>query len=293
MEDSAKYSMRSSRRQFFQRPFGGLLTSQSQDHQSLRFGLVTYLWGRDWDLPTLIQHCQETGVGGVELRTEHAHGVEIHLSRMERVAVQRQFSDSDVVLVGLGTNWSFHYQDAARLAHAISQAKASIILSHDVGGSGIKVKPDALPDDIPEEQTIAQIARSLRTLGQFGEGYGQEIRLEVHGYRTDQLSVIRNIMDATNHQNVRVCWNCNEADLNEPGLAKNFDLVRADFGDTAHIRELDSHPYPYRELFDLFVTSDYAGWILLEARTEPPDRVAALKHQRTLFDALLQLTIEK
>jgi len=285
--------MRSSRRQFFQRPLGGLLKSLSQHDQDPRFGLVTYLWGQDWDLPTLIHNCQETGVGGVELRTEHAHGVEIHLSHMQRSAVQRQFAGSDVVLVGLGTNWSFHHQDAARLAHAISQAKASIILSHDVGGSGIKVKPDALPDSVPEEQTIAQIARSLRALGQFGEGYGQEIRLEVHGYRTDQLSVIRNIMDATNHENVRVCWNCNEADLNEPGLSENFDLIREYFGHTAHIRELDSHAYPYRELFKLFTNSDYAGWILLEARTNPPDRVVALKHQRSLFDAFLQWTIKK
>ncbi len=282
--------MYSSRRQFFMRPLGGLLDSISRKRGDMRFGLVTYLWGRDWDISTLIRNCQNTGVEGVELRTEHAHGVEVHLSAAERAAVQSQFMDSDVRLVGLGTNWSFHHLEAARQAHAISQAKASIILAHDVGASGVKVKPDALPDGISEEQTIAQIARALRTLGRFGEDYGQEIRLEVHGYRTDALPVIRQIMEATRHHNVRVCWNCNEADLHAPGLAHNFELVRGYLAQTAHVRELNSTTYPYRQLFELFARFNYAGWILLEARTDPPDRIAALRQQRSLFDSLIRLS---
>jgi len=282
--------MHSSRRQFIRRPFGSLLESVIQQEGDMRFGLVTYLWGRDWDLPTLIRNCQETGVKGVELRTEHAHGVEVHLSASERMAVQAQFMDSGVALVGLGTNWSFHHTDAAKLAHAISQAKASIILAHDVGASGVKVKPDALPDGISEEQTIAQIGRALRTLGQFGEGYGQEIRLEVHGRQTDQLPIVRQIMEAANHSNVRVCWNCNSTDLKEPGLAHNFKIVREYFGQTVHIRELNGSTYPYRQLFELLAASEYSGWILLEARVDPPDRVSGLRHQRSLFDALTQLS---
>ena len=42
----------------------------------MRLGLVTYLWGKDWDLPTVIANCEKADVLGVELRTEHAHGVE-------------------------------------------------------------------------------------------------------------------------------------------------------------------------------------------------------------------------
>ena len=281
-------TIRSSRRQFFRRPLGGFLKSLTRNEGDMRFGLVTYLWGRDWDIPTLIRNCQEVNVGGVELRTEHAHGVEVHLSAVERTTVQRQFSDSDVVLVGLGTNWAFHHTEAAQLAHAISQAKASIVLAHDVGASGVKVKPDALPDDVPHEQTVAQIGRALRTLGQFGEGYGQEIRLEVHGHRTDQLPVVRQIMEAANHRNIRVCWNCNATDLRKPGLAHNFNLVREYFGQTIHVRELDDSTYPYRQLFELLSASEYVGWILLEARTDPNDRISALRYQHSLFDSLIQ-----
>ena len=44
-------------------------------YPGMRLGLVTYQWGKDWDLPTLIANCVKTGLLGVELRTQHAHCV--------------------------------------------------------------------------------------------------------------------------------------------------------------------------------------------------------------------------
>jgi len=44
--------------------------------ENLHFGLVTYMWGADWDLATLIKNCETAEVLGVELRVEHAHQVE-------------------------------------------------------------------------------------------------------------------------------------------------------------------------------------------------------------------------
>ncbi|NOX99449.1 MAG: twin-arginine translocation signal domain-containing protein, partial [Verrucomicrobia bacterium] len=32
-----------------------------------KVGLVTYQWGKDWDLPTLIKNCEAAGLLGVEL----------------------------------------------------------------------------------------------------------------------------------------------------------------------------------------------------------------------------------
>ncbi len=58
-------------------PFSGQAMMRKS---KMKLGLVTYLWGKDWDLPTLIANCEETGLLGVELRTEHAHGVETSLS---------------------------------------------------------------------------------------------------------------------------------------------------------------------------------------------------------------------
>ncbi|MHC4501379.1 MAG: sugar phosphate isomerase/epimerase, partial [Planctomycetota bacterium] len=84
------------------------LFSTGKRGSEMRFGLVTYLWGKDWDLPTLIKNCETTKVLGVELRTQHAHGVESSLSAQQRREVKKRFANSPVVLVGLGTNFAFH-----------------------------------------------------------------------------------------------------------------------------------------------------------------------------------------
>jgi len=253
----------------------------------MRFGLVTYLWGRDWDLPTLIANCEKTEVLGVELRTEHAHRVEANLTASERKEVKMRFADSRVTLVGLGTNYDFHHIDKARVRKNIEAAKEYIVLSHDVGGSGVKVKPNDLPAERGVEETIEQIGVSFNELGRFGAEYGQQVRVEVHGRKTQQLPVMKRIMDAAEHPNVTVCWNSNDQDLDGEGLEYNFDLVKGRFGDTVHVRELNMGDYPYQELMNLFAAMNYKGWILLEARTKPADRVAALAQQRQVFEEML------
>jgi hypothetical protein len=255
----------------------------------MKFGLVTYLWGKDWDLPTLINNCEKTGVLGLELRTQHAHGVESSLNRQQRRQVKRRFEDSSVTLVGLGTNFAFHHIDMARLKKDIEGAKEYIRLSHDVGGSGVKVKPNDLPKGVPHEKTVEQIGKSLNELGRFGADYGQQIRLEVHG-SCSPLPIIKQIMDVADHPNVGVCWNCNPEDLGGEGLEYNFNLVKDRLGSTVHIRELNIGNYPYQQLMNLLVNINYKGWVLLEARTEPQDRVKAMTEQRQLWEQMVLKT---
>jgi sugar phosphate isomerase/epimerase len=252
----------------------------------MKFGLVTYLWGQDWDLPTLIANCEKTKVLGVELRTQHAHKVESNLNAAQRRDVKKRFENSPVTLVGLGCNFAFHHADRARLAKDIEGAKQYIKLSHDVGGSGVKVKPNDLPRGVPREKTIEQIGKSLNEVGRFAAEYDQKIRLEVHG-QCSPLPIIKAIMDVAEHPNVGVCWNSNSQDLQGEGLEYNFNLVKDRFADTVHIRELNVGNYPYQQLMNLFVAMDYAGWILLEARTKPDDRVAALIEQREVFEKMV------
>ena len=252
----------------------------------MKFGLVTYLWGKDWDLPTLIANCEKTKLLGVELRTQHAHGVEANLDAQKRSEVKKRFDDSPVTLVGLGTNFDFHHTDPKNLEKNIEGAKQYLKLSHDVGGSGVKVKPNNLPPDVPREKTIEQIGKSLNELGRFAADLGQQVRLEVHG-QCAPLPVIKAIMDVADNPNVGVCWNCNSEDLQGQGLEYNFNLVKGRFGDTIHVRELSMDDYPYQELINLLAAMDYSGWVLLEARTDPQDKIAALNEQRELWNQML------
>ncbi|GAF69672.1 unnamed protein product, partial [marine sediment metagenome] len=174
----------------------------------------------------------------------------------------------------------------AKLRSDIEGAKQYIRLSSDVGGTGVKVKPNDLPRGVPRKKTIEQIGKALNELGRFGADYGQVIRLEVHG-ACSPLPIIKAIMDVAEHPNVGVCWNSNPQDLQGEGLRVNFNLVKDRFSDIVHVRELNIGSYPYQELMNLFVAMDYAGWILLEARTKPDDRVMALAEQRQVFKEMV------
>jgi hypothetical protein len=224
---------------------------------------------------------------GVELRTTHKHLVEPKLIVSERVAVRKQFADSNVRCVGIGSNERFDSPDPAMLKKSIEATKEFVVLSHDVGGSGVKVKPDSFQKDVPHEKTIEQIGKSLNEVAEFATGFGQQIRLEVHG-QCCQLPTIKAIMDVADNPNVAVCWNSNAQDLEEPGLEHNFNLVKARFGDTVHIHRLESKTYPFQKLLDLFVKMDYAGWWLFEEGDVPKDPAAELIEQRKMFDAMLE-----
>lgn len=140
--------------------------------QRMGFGLVTYLWGQSWTLDELIRNCEQAGIRGVELRTTHRHGVEPTLNEQQRREVARRFADSNVTLVGIGSNERYDHVDPAALRQAIDATKEFLRLSHDVGGSGVKVKPDRFHPDVPREKTIEQIGKALNELGEYAEGFG-------------------------------------------------------------------------------------------------------------------------
>jgi sugar phosphate isomerase/epimerase len=254
----------------------------------MRFGLVTYMWGYDWDLPTLITNCEKAGAAGVELRTGHAHGVEPGISNDKQREVKRRFADSPVKLVGLGTNEAFHHIDSRALKKSIQRAKEFIELSHAIGGSGTKVKPNDLPAGVPHKKTIEQIGKALNELGIYAANLGQQVRLEVHG-QCAPLQTIAAIMDVADNPSVGVCWNSNPEDLQGGGLEHNFRLVENRLGATLHSRQLDGKNYPYPQLFKLLQGIHYDGWVLIEASDKPSDRVGALAHERQMFEKLAKI----
>lgn len=253
----------------------------------MKLGLVTYQWGKDWDLPTLIANCEKAGFEAVELRTEHAHGVESNLSASQRADVKKRFADSDVTCVGYGSNFDYHHVDQARVRKNIEGTKEYIKLCKDIGATGIKVKPNGLPEEVSKEKTIAQIAASFNEVGKYASDMGQVIRVEVHGKLTQEIPNMKAIFEQVTEKSVKMCWNCNDQDLLPPGLEANFHSVKQWFGDTVHIRELNVGDYPYQQLMDLFVGMNYKGYILLEARTSPADRIAAMKEQLEIFNSMI------
>ena len=88
----------------------------------LRLGLMTYNLAKDWDVDTIIRNCTQTKFEHVELRTTHAHGVEVSLTKSQRKDVKRIFHDAGLEL-SLASAFQYHYEDSNRVRENIEGTK--------------------------------------------------------------------------------------------------------------------------------------------------------------------------
>jgi sugar phosphate isomerase/epimerase len=255
--------------------------------RTMKLGTITYNVAKDWDLPTLIDHVKQAGLEGVELRTQHAHGVEIALDAVKRKEVRQRFADAGVTLWGLGTTCEFHTTDAMVVKANVEECKRWCQLAEDVGAHGVKVRPNGFPEGVAQEKTLAQIGTRLRECGIAAEAHGVEIWLEVHGNGTSHPPHIRTILDQCKHPKVGACWNSNKGDILNGSVKTYFDLLRPDIK-SCHINDLWDTGYPYRELFHLFQQSGYDRFTLCEvgASVKPEDGVVFLRCYRGLWNEL-------
>ena len=76
------------------------------------------------------------------------------------------------------------------LRTAIENAKAHVKLAQDTGATGIRVFPNDFHKEVPEEQTLAQIAGALNELGKFAQDTAV-VRLENHGRAGRLVNCVR------------------------------------------------------------------------------------------------------
>lgn len=255
----------------------------------LHLGLVTYNLAKDWDVDTIIDTCTETRFEGVELRTTHAHGVEVTLSASERADVRKRFENSAVRLLSLGSAFEYHAAEQDEVQRNIEGTKQYAQLARDVGAEGIKVRPNDLQTEkgVPAEKTLEQIGRALNECGEHARDIGIEVRVEAHGRRTSPIRYMRQILDFCDSTNVYLCWNSNQTDLQDGGLVENFGLVQ-DRIRLVHMRDLFLEEYPWAKLFGLLKEAGYHGYCCAEI-PESADPVRVMKYYRALFDAYQRL----
>lgn len=250
-----------------------------------RLGTITYNIAKDWDLDRILKTLESLQYEGVELRTTHAHKVEVNLSKAEREKIRKRFEDSPVELAGLGSAFEYHAADPEIVRKNIEGSKQYVRLAHDIGAPGIKVRPNGIPKGADVDKTLQQIGKALNEVGEDAEGFGVEIRVEVHGAITSEIPNIAKIMKYADHPNVYVCWNSNPGDIGPDGsIQRNFALV-ADKIREVHLRDLTDETYPWRELFRLLKAIKYDGYTLAEIpESSDPERV--LKYFRSLWLSL-------
>jgi len=289
-----------SRRRFLQSA-GALATAPSlsattpalAEEKPLKFrlGIVTYNVAAKWDLPTILKICKTVGLSPVELRTTHKHGVEPSLTAEQRKEVKQRFADAGIEPWGCGTTCEFQSADAGEVRKQIETCKQFVQLAADIGGRGVKVRPNSLPKGVPVEKTLEQIGKALIECGKAADDAGVEIWVEVHGTGTSHPPHIKTMMDHCGHPKVGLTWNSNGTDIKNGSVAEYFKLLQP-WIRSCHINELykdSTRVYPYRELFRLFRETGYDRVTLCEVGKTPPDDVSGeemLRYYKALWTEL-------
>jgi sugar phosphate isomerase/epimerase len=268
-------SLPADRRQFLSAlPVVALATAGQADDRrpdtpaapKFRLGLVTYNVAATWDLPTLLKVCKNVGISPVELRTTHKHGVEPNLPKEQRKEVKKRFVDAGVEIWGCGSTCDFHWPEKEKVKKQIELCKQFVELVADIGGKGVKVRPNDLPKGIEPARTLEQIGKALVPCGKAADEAGVEIWVEVHGRGTAHPPHMKTIMEQCDHPKVGVTWNSNGTDLKDGSVAEYFKLL-APWVKSCHINDLykeHSKVYPYRELFRLLRGMGYDRATLIE-----------------------------
>jgi sugar phosphate isomerase/epimerase len=270
-------------------------TAPAADDKPFKFrlGIVTYNIAANWDRPTMLRICKNVGLSPVELRTTHKHGVEPSLSPDQRKEVKQQFADAGVEIWGCGSVCEFHSPDAAVVKKNIETCKQFVQLAADIGGKGVKVRPNALPKDVEVPKTLEQIGKALIECGKAAADAGVEIWVEVHGAGTSHPPHIKTMMDHCGHPKVGLTWNSNQTDIKNGSVAEYFKLLQP-WIKSCHINELwkDGRGiYPYRELFRLFRESGYDRVTLCEVGKSMPDADSGeelMRYYKALWTELAQ-----
>jgi sugar phosphate isomerase/epimerase len=185
----------------------------------------------------------------------------------------------------------FHAADQAVVRRNVEDCKKFIGLVKDLGGRGVKVRPNGVPAGADHARTFEQIGRALAECGRAAADAGVEVWVEVHGAVTAVPKNTKAILDACGHPAVGVTWNSNGTDLDaDKSIAANFELLRP-FIKSCHINDLENDrrgTYPYRDLFRRLAASGYDRYTLCEVGRsyDPVAGTEFLKGYKKLWEEL-------
>jgi sugar phosphate isomerase/epimerase len=230
----------------------------------MKLSLDTYSIGADLSLRDLLELLPASGYQAVEFRCEsnQKHGVEPEISVEERRRIRALITGAGLEVSCLSTGQRYEYPDPALRQKAIERTKQFIDLAADIGCGRIRVFGNDFPAGVPKPQVVQYVGESLHECGQYAEGKGVDVLLEMHGefyYWEYCLGAVK----IADHPNVAINYNSDQRDLVNGSLAFTLDKVK-DYVRHVHMHDLDSQEFPYKELFGILKKMKYANFLSLE-----------------------------
>ncbi|MGD9497509.1 MAG: sugar phosphate isomerase/epimerase family protein [Armatimonadota bacterium] len=254
----------------------------------MKLGLLTFNMAKDWDLNTILEKVPALGFDGVELRTqrEHAHGVEPELSDDALVAIRERFVSAGVAIAGLSSSCSFDSPDPKVLRENIDATKRHLDMCALLGTDGVKVYGNVFHDEVPREQTIAQVAAALAECADHGAQVGAKVRFEMHGHFNTPELCLQVVGDA-DPAGIGLIFNCNPIDVADGSVERTWNAVRERVIHV-HLHDLADPQFPYDELVRLLVRDGFEGWATGEL-PESADAERVLRYFVALWEAYVAL----
>ncbi len=254
----------------------------------MKLGLLTFNMAKEWDLDTIFEKVPALGFAGVELRTqrEHAHGVEPDVPDDELAAIRDRFEEAGVAIAGLSSSCSYDSPDPEVLRANIDATKRHLDMCALLGAGGVKVYGNVFHDDVPREQTIAQLTTSLAECAAHGADVGAKVRFEMHGqFNTPELCL--QVLSEADPAGIGLIFNCNPIDVVEGSVEPTWNAVRERVIHV-HLHDLADPQFPYDELVRLLVRDGFDGWATGEL-PESTDADRVLRYFVALWDAYVAL----
>jgi len=230
----------------------------------MKLSLDTYAIGTDLSLRDLLELLPANGFRGVEFRCEagQEHGVEIETTAAERRRIKALLDAAGLEVSCLSTSQRFESPDPVERKAVIERVRRFIDLAADLGCGRIRTFGNNFPPDVPKPDVIRYVGESLHKCGEYAEGKGVDVLLEMHGefYYWEYCLEAVQIAD---HPNVAINYNCDMRDLVDGSVAFTFDQVK-DYVRHVHLHDLENPGFPYKELFGLLKATNYGGFCSLE-----------------------------
>lgn len=188
---------------------GGLAVTLGLSAKSkpLKLGFST-LGCPDWSWDQILMRASQWGYAGIELR---GIGPELDILNSPVFAptrlaqTRRQLKEAGLKIFNLGSSAHLHAHDPAQRAQQLDHARRYLDLAYQLDCPFVRVFPDQLPKDYPQEATLQQIQTGLVTLADHVKGTKTHVLLETHG-EVVASSMLAGLMQEVNRKEVGLIW---------------------------------------------------------------------------------------
>jgi sugar phosphate isomerase/epimerase len=172
----------------------------------MKFGFMTSAAPR-WTLDQIIAAARADGYQAIEPRVEwgHAAGIELDLSKAERMAIKRQLDDAGLTISCLALGTRFARRTAAERADNVERTTRYAELAADLGAPLLRVFGGPVPEGTTVEAMRDAAAEALGEAARRTADFGVTPCLETHDdfkNPADVAYVVRQAGEA----NVGVVW---------------------------------------------------------------------------------------